>query len=312
MDNDFMQHQDREDDELTRRLEAYAEARLSPELSATIRMRTRVMAAAHRQAALGRADADRAAAEAAVAAQARVDRTRRSNWRRPLTVLLAAGLTLAVGVGSVAASRAGGPLYGVRIWAEALTLPSEADARAQAEVQRLQDRLAETAAATAAGDTNAANAALEAYGVIVNEATDGVGNDVSAAAALETGVRSNIDVLTVLVGRVPTEAARDAIQRAIDRSDSALDQMHRNPNVVPPAAEPSRSPKPDKTANPNKPTDNRAAPTAKPRPTPKPEATAKVSSTPKPERTPRGGPPSVRPGRGGGAAGGSQSSSGGD
>jgi hypothetical protein len=307
MDNDLMQHQDRKDDELTRRLEAYAEARLSPELSATIRMRTRVMAAAHRQAALARADADRAAAEAAIVAQAHVDRTRRSRWRRPLTALLAAGLTLAVGVGSVAASQAGGPLYGVRIWAETLTLPSEADARAQAELQRLQDRLAEAAAATAAGDTNAANAALEAYAAIVNEATDDAGNDVSAAAKLETGVRSNIDVLTVLSGRVPNDAARDAIQRAIDRSDSALDKMHGNPNVVPPAAEPSRSPKPDKTANPNKPTDV-PAPTAKPRPTPKPDATTNAASTPRPDRTPRGGPPSLPPGLGGGAAGGPQSS----
>ena len=303
MDDDYMQHQDRVDDELTRRLEAYAEARLSPELSATIRMRTRVMAAAHRQAALARADADRAAAAAVVAAQAHADRTRRSQWRRPLTALLAAGLTLAVGVGSVAASQAGGPLYGARIWAETLTLPSEADARAQAELQRLQDRLAEAAAATGAGDTNAANAALEAYAAIVNEATADAGNDVSAAATLETGVRSNIDVLEVLVGRVPTDAARDAIQRAIDRSDSALDEMHGNPNGTPPAAEPAKSPKPDKTANPNKPTDVPAAATAKPNPTPKPEATPNAASTPTPDRTPRGGPPSEPPGggRGGGA-----------
>lgn len=317
MDDDLMQHHDPDDDELTRRLEAYAEARLSPELSATIRMRTRVMAAAHRaaarrQAALARADRDRAAAEAAMAAQAQADRTRRSHWRRSLTALLAAGLTLGVGVGSVAASQAGGPLYGVRIWAETLTLPNEADARAQAELQRLQDRLAEAAAATAAGDTNAANAALEAYGAIVNEATEDAGNDVSAAARLETGVRSNIDVLTVLVDRVPTEAARDAIQRAIDRSDSAIDKLHGNPNVVPPAAEPSNSPKPDKTANPNRPTDAPGAATAKPRPTPKPDATTNAASTPKPDRTPRGGPPSVPPGRGGGAAGGPQSSSEGD
>lgn len=307
-----MQPRDHDDDELTRRLEAYAEARLSPELSATIRMRTRVMAAAHRQAALARADADRAAV---VAAQAHADRTRRSQWRRPLTALLAAGLTLAVGVGSVAASQAGGPLYGVRIWAEALTLPSEADARAQAELQRLQDRLAEAAAATAAGDTNAANAALEAYAAIVNEATADAGNDVSAAATLETGVRSNIDVLEVLVGRVPTDAARDAIQRAIDRSDSALDEMHGNPNGTPPAAQPEKSAKPtkteqpDKTANPNKPTDVPAAATAKPNPTPKPEATTKAATTPKPDRTPRGGPPTVPPGRGEGVSGGPQSSS---
>ena len=299
-----MQHQDPEDDELTRRLEAYAEARLSPELSATIRMRARVIAAAHRQAALARADADRAAA--AIAAQAQGDRTRRSAWRRPLTVLLAAGLTLAVGVGSVAAAQAGGPLYGARIWAETLTLPSEADARAQAELERLQDRLAEAAAATAAGDLNAANAALEAYAAIVNEATEGAGNDVSAAAMLETGVRSNIDVLTILAERFETghgqagEAIDRALQRAIDRSDSALDKMHGNPNVAPPAAEPSRSPRPDKTANPNRPTDVPAAATEKPRPTPKADPTTNAAATPEPDRTPRGDPPSDPPGGTGG------------
>jgi hypothetical protein len=283
MDNDHMQQQDRNDDELTRRLEAYAEARLSPELSATIRMRTRVMAAAHRQAALSRADADRAAA---VSISARTDRDRRSTWRRPLTALLAAGLTLGVGVSSVAAAQPGGPLYGARVWAETLTLPTEANARAQAELQRLKDRLAEAAAASAAGDTNAANAALEAFAAIVNEASQDAGNDVSAAATLETGVRSNIDVLTVLVDRVPTEAAKDAIQQAIDRSDSALDDLHGNPNGTPPGLDPEKTPKPDRTPradptpNPNKPAD---APTA----------------TPKPRPTPRGGPPSAVPGGGG-------------
>jgi len=305
--DDNLQHQDREDDELTRRLEAYAQARLSPELSATVRMRSRVMAAAHRQAALARADADHAAADAALAARAQADRARRSQWRRPLTALLAAGLTLGVGVGSVAASQAGGPLYYVRIWAETLTLPTEADARAQAELLRLQDRLAEAAAATAAGDTNAANAALEAYGAIVNEATEDAGNDVSAAATLETGVRSNLDVLTVLVGRVPTDAARDAIQRAIDRSDSALDKLHGNPNGTPSATDPTDSPKPDKTANPNKPTDGPAAATEKPHPTPRADPTSNAASSPEPDRTPRGGPPSVPPG----GAGGPQSSDGG-
>jgi len=316
-----MQHQDPEDDELTRRLEAYAEARLSPELSATIRMRARVMAAAHRQAAHARADADRAAAAAAIAAQAQVDRTRRSRWRRPLAALLAAGLTLAVGVGSVAASQAGGPLYGVRIWAETLTLPSEADARAQAELQRLQDRLAEAAAATAAGDTDAANAALEAYAAILNQATDDAGNDVSAAATLETGVRSNIDVLTVLAERFETghgqagEAIERALQRAIDRSDSAIDELHGNPHGTPPGLDPARTPKPDKTdqpektANPNKPTDVPAAASEKPRPTPESDPTTNAASTPEPDRTPRGGPPSAPPGGGGG---GPQSSDEGD
>jgi hypothetical protein len=299
MDNDNMQQQNRED-ELTRRLEAYADARLSPELSATTRMRAVVMTAAHRQAALSRADADRAIAAAAIVAQAQADRTRRAAWRRPLTALLAAGLTLGVGVGTVAASQAGGPLYGVRIWAETLTLPNEADARAQAELQRLESRLAEAAAASAAGDTVAANAALEAYAAIVNEATEDAGNDISAAATLEAGVRSNMDVLTVLVGRVPSDAARDAIQRAIDRSDSALDRMHENPNGTTPAVDPTRSPRPERTANPNRPTDDPSKATPKPRPTPRIDPNA--ASTPRP--TPRGGPPVEPPGGGGNPQGG--------
>jgi hypothetical protein len=295
MDDDQMQ-QKRNDDELTRRLEAYAQARLSPDLSATIRMRARAMAAAQRHAALAQADADRAAAVAAQASVVSFERPRRSTWRRPLTALLAAGLTLGIGVSSVAAAQPGGPLYGARVWAESLTLPAEADARAHAEVERLNARLAEAAAAAAAGDTNAANAALEAFAGIVNEATQGAGNDVSAAATLETGVRSNIDVLTVLVDRVPTEAARDAIQRAIDRSDSALDEMHGNAPTIPPGLDPERTPKPDptnrpdRTANPNKPTD-------------KPEATPKPRPTPRANQTPRGGRPSFLPGSPGGGRG---------
>ncbi len=307
MADDIMDPQN-SDDELTRRLEAYAEERLSPEVSATIRMRARVMAAAHRHAALARIEADHAAA-AAARAEAGQGRSRRSVWRRPMTALLAAALTLGVGVSSVAAAQAGGPLYGVRIWAETLVLPSESNARAQAELARLEDRLAEAAAASAAGDTNAARAALEAYAAIVNDATHAVGSDVSAAATLETGVRSNIDVLTVLAERFETghgragEAIERALQRAIDRSDSALDELHGNPHGTPPGLEPARkTPKPGKTANPNKPTEDPAA-TAKPRPTPKADPKPNSASTPKPRPTPRGGPPSERPSDRAGAGG---------
>ena len=288
-----MQHRDPERDELAQRLEAYAYTRLSPELSATTRMRARVMAAAHRQAALQQADADRAT-DALTIVQA--DRTRRAAWRRPLTALLAAGLTLGIGVGSVAASQAGGPLYPARIWAETLTLPSNGNDRAEAELHRLADRLAEMAAATAAGDTNAANAALEAYTSIVQEATHDLGNDVAAAATLDAGVRSNLDVLTVLVGRAPNDQARDAIQKAIDRSDSALDAIHGKPSGSP-GGQPSTNPgngvgptdKPGHTPNPNQPTPDLTEPTPKPHPTPKPNL------APTPEHTPRGGPPSVVP-----------------
>lgn len=312
MDNEQMQHRDPEDDELARRLEAYAEARLSPELSATSRMRAHVMAAAHWHAALVQADRDRAVAPAAAA---RDDRTRRSPWRRSFTLLLAAGLTLAVGVGSAAAAQPGGPLYPVRIWSETLTLPSEADARAQAELKRLENRLAEATAATAAGDTNAANAALEAFEAIVQEASNGVGDDVSAAATLEAGVRSNIDVLTVLADRLAdrgneqaSEAIQRALQRAIERSDSALDKLHGKPDGTPgngPDGNPGNGPKPpggpDRTPNPNKPSPDPADKTPKPHPTPKPDIpTPNAQATTAAELTPRGGPPSETPGGGGG------------
>jgi hypothetical protein len=322
MDSDPMQPGDPEDNELARRLEAYADARLSPEDSAATRMRANVMATAHRQAVLARADADRLAA--AARATARADRTRRSAWRRPMTALLAAGLTLAVGVGSVSAAQAGGPLYDVRIWTETLTLPAGANERAQAELRRLESRLSEAAAATAAGDTNAADAALEAYGAIVREATlDATGN-AAASATLDEGMRHNIEVLTLLVDRVP-EQARDAIQHAIDRSGSARKELKGHP-----AAEPTKGPRPGatdrpaRTPNPNRPTNAPADPksestetpkphpTPKPNPTPKPhpppkadatpEANAEPAATPteKPKPTPRGGRPSDPPGNRGG------------
>ncbi len=254
-----MHDRDPEDDELAQRLEAYSQARLSPDLSASTRMRSQVMAAAHRHAI-----------------RAGANRTRRSPWRRSMTALLAAGLTLAVGVGSVAAAQPGGPLYTVRIWAETLTLPATANERAHAELRRLDERLAEAAAATAAGDTNAANAALEAYGAIVRQATSGAGDDAAANVTLDTGVKHNIEVLRSLSGRVP-EQARDAIERAIeraiDRSDSALDTI-REPRGNRPEATPTKEPKPEatdrpaRTANPNRATSDPAE-TPKPRPTPK-------------------------------------------
>ena len=60
--------------ELSRRLEAFADARLNPSLSGTSRMRTTVMNAAHRRAAL--IAADRAFETAAA--------TRRPSRRSPL------------------------------------------------------------------------------------------------------------------------------------------------------------------------------------------------------------------------------------
>lgn len=280
MDSDQMQHLDPGDEDLARRLEAYAEARLSPAPSATTRIRAQVMAAADRHAALTSTDPDRAAATSAAT---HTGRTRRMPWRPAFTLPIVAGLTLAVGVGSAAAALPGGVLYPVRIWTETWSLPGEANARAQAELMRLGNRVAEAAAATAAGDTNAANAALQAYEAIVDAATNQASGVPSARATLDDGVRRNVEVLTVLVDRVP-EQARDsiqpALQRAIDRSDSALDKMHGQPDETPgngppgqPDPKPTATDRSDETPIPNKPPDVDDE-------TPEAEATPKVDETP--------------------------------
>ncbi len=309
MDSQPMDDKDVEDVELAARLEAYAEARLSPSLSATSRMRTHVMAAAHRQAALTRADADRAALAAAEQAS-RPRLVQLPRWRRPVAALLAASLTLALAVGSAVAARPGGPLYGTRVWVETLTLPSTAADRAAAEARRLDDRLAEAADATAAGDANAAAAALAAYNSILSEATAGTNGDAAANATLDTAVRRNIEVLTALLGRVPDQA-RNAIQHAIEQSDSAAHGLQGKPGVGgPPPSNPGNGPaatnKPGHTANPNKPTpapvDVTTKPhenaTPRPHPTPRPKPTPEPAlATPAPDHTPRAsGRPSNPPG----------------
>jgi len=270
-----MKHRDVEDIKLAERLEAYADARLSPSPSATSRMRKHVMAAAERQLALG-TDGDRTAVVAAeLAPHPRV--VQLSQWRRPLAALLAASFIVALGVGSVAAAQAGGPLYGARIWAESLTLPSAAADRATAEVRRLNDRLGEAANAIAAGNSNAATAALAAYNGILSEAAAGTNGDGSANAAIDTAVRRNIEVLTALLGRETfPDPARDAIEHAIEQSDSAANGLHGQPGVGgPPSPIPGNgagaSNKPDHPVTPNKET---------PRPTPKPHRTPPPHPTP--------------------------------
>ena len=305
-DDELNQDGDRGDEALARRLEAYAAERLTPDSSASTRMRAQVMAAAHRQAALARASGAGSSAAAAVAAAtsaAIVAPTplHRGQRRRLVGALLAACLTVGLGVGSASASQAGGPLYPVRIWAETLTLPSSPSERATAEVRRLEARLAEASEASAAGDQAAADAALEAYGNIVGSATAGAGTDLAAGAILESSVKHNITVLTTLAGRVP-EPARDAIQRAIqraiERSDVAVDRMHvnnGNPNTPTPGPGPVATPKPDKNPAPDA--------TPKPDRTPKPAAMPGADRTPGPDKTPpAGGQPSDKPSGGPGSA----------
>jgi hypothetical protein len=286
---------------LGRRLGAYAEMRLSPDLATSSRLRARVLAVAHRRAALARADAGltvlsrpQATADArpfSPQAQERARasaRPRRRPWRRMAAVALAASLGTSLAVGGVAAARPAGPLYHARLWAETLTLPADPSARALAELDRLKQRLREIAEASSAGDEAGATAALAAYERIVEQASASaiLAGDEVAAVVLETGVGRNVEVLRALMSAVPTDASA-AISRAVDaaiaRSADAVERIgasrtDRDPGNLQQGAAPG-------------PTATKAPP-AKPAAAPADDATAKPKATPKatPEPTPHATP----------------------
>ena len=228
---------------LGRRLEAYAELRLTPDLATSSRLRARVLAVAHRQASLVRGDAGltvlpRPADNAAARSRGGVrpdtrhaaTRPQRQRWYRVAGVLLAASLGSLLVAGAALAARPGGPLYESRLWAETIGLPVDPSARAVAELDRLRERLSEIGEASRSGDSAGATAALAAYEAIIEEASASaiLADDEVAAAVLETGVGRNVEVLQSLLGRVPANAS-DAISRAIDaaiaRSAEAIDRI---------------------------------------------------------------------------------------
>jgi hypothetical protein len=211
--------------ELRSRLESYANARLTPSVDATTRMRTSVMVAAHRRAALVATDPTFLARGASTAALAADSSRATAKAVRRLTVALMAGLlTLAVMAGTASAAKPGGPLYGTRIWIEMANLPADLVARAQAEISRLDARLQEAQQASNEGDGPAAEAALAAYSVIVIEAADGSAGDATASATIVIAVSHHVVVLTALIDSVPAPA-RAAVQNALTSSTKVLDDL---------------------------------------------------------------------------------------
>jgi hypothetical protein len=225
MQEDAMDQFDRGYLEVARRLEAYADLRLTPSLAATTGIRASVMQAAHRRAALIQADPTLVTSPAALAAERSQSTRARAHWRRPVGALLAASLTVGIVVGMVSAASPGGPLYATRLWVEMANLPADPVARAGAELARLQDRLREAQQASSAGDGEAAEAALTAFAAILAEAQQGSSGDAAASAAFEGGVARHVAVLTQLLGTVPA-TARDAIQHALASSTKILDDLH--------------------------------------------------------------------------------------
>jgi hypothetical protein len=196
-----------DEQELTRRLEAYADARLRPDPAAMARMRAAVVAEASRTAPAP---------------------IRRRSWRFGAALLAAAVLVVAM-AGVAAASQPGGPLYGTRLWVETLTLPADPAARTESQLTRLDQRLQEVEAAVAAHDAGAAAAAIDAYRSILDEML----SSMPASATVETQVQAEISkhltVLEALRLTAPTDA-QDGLQNAIEHSDDGLQRLEQRSN----------------------------------------------------------------------------------
>ena len=250
---------DRQDDwgddgELGARLESYAESHLEPDPAATGRTRAVLMVDARR--ILG-------AAPVAGAAPISLGRTGPGLlgrlFRRPALAATAALLGLAVVAGgTVAASGPGGPLYGARLWVETLTLPSDATARAAAELDHLQARLDDATAAAANGNGDAVTAALDAYRQTLTDASSLAAGDPTREQHLIAELSRHQAVLEALTTSLPTNAAaaiHDAIQRTTDRIDAitqAPGQPVGSPTPGQPAATPNQG-KPSHSPNPSGP-----------------------------------------------------------
>jgi hypothetical protein len=198
--------------ELERRLVLYAHARLSPDEGATARTRARVM----REARLS-FEAARIAVHVAPALAA----SRGSIRRRFVVPFLAAGLWLGVAVVSISAAQPGGPLYPSRMWIESAALPAAPGARTAAELERLDARVAEALSGAARDDRAAVSAALDAYGLIADEATARSAGYPDLEALVAAALNRHQTILTAIAASLAdkgNETASDAIERNIRRA----------------------------------------------------------------------------------------------
>lgn len=210
-------------DELGRRLAAYALA-LTPRTDASARIRASVMARAAETlrpagAWLPTHVVEPRPAEVALARPG-------FNWlrRRVAVSVLAAGVGVAGVAGVVAASAPGGALYETRLWAESLTLPVETNARLDADIIRLDARLAEARRAAETGNADGVSAALRGYEQVLDDAVQTAGLDAARDRRIATALSRHRDVLTALELRLPTMASA-ALDRALEQTDAAIGRL---------------------------------------------------------------------------------------
>ncbi len=257
-------------------LDAFADGHLRADPERTGLVRARVLAAA-------RAEARRAAA-------APPARRRWFGVPRPMRapVLAAAGLLLAAALagGVLAGSAPGGPLYGARLWLEEQLLPAAPQARDDAQLDRLDDRLDEARQAAEQGDVGAVIAALEEYRRTAEDALGSTGDDAARREHVAAQIARHVAVLQALMAGVPERAAA-AIGAAVDRTEVRINEMLEGPKGPGSPGGPQATPRP--TPKPK--------PAATPRPTPKPKPAATPRPTPKPKPPPSPGKPDATPAR---------------
>jgi len=279
---------DRQDDwgddgELQARLDAYAASRLEPDSAATARTRATVMVQAHSILGAARVTGD-------VTGPGLFRRL----FRRPALAASAALLGLAVvAVGTAAASEPGGPLYGARLWVETLTLPSDANARAAAELERLQARVDEATAAAASGNGAAVTAALDAYRQTLADASAAAGGDLTREQHLSAELGRHLVVLEALAGGVPTNA-QAAIDQAVQRTEGRIKAIIGAPGQsggTPKPGNPNPGNANPRNANPGNPNGTQGQSGGAPKPgNPDPSSPGDPGHTPNPG-SPNGTPP---------------------
>jgi hypothetical protein len=266
MNDDLMNQDMTAIDEMEQRLRAYADARLSPTPEAVERMRAAIVA--------------RAAAAPATRGLRRPSGAVvwRSWWpirsRRAVGALLAASLSVGSAAAVFAASP-GSPLYGTRLWLEALTLPAAGDARVAAQVEQLDQRDAEVQQATLAQDAGAVTAALAGFDQEMANAVHDAGNDPTRLAHLEAVLQKHIAVLQGVEANAPASAV-PAIENAITASSKALAQIEAKLKQLPPPT-PGHTPPPHPTPDATKPP---KTPAPRSTPAPKPDKTPAAHPTP--------------------------------
>ena len=206
-------------EELERKIERYARLRLDPSAAQAKRARSVLMEAAWRQRL-----AEPAQDAAAIAASTRRVRGPFGGWgARRLGVSFAAAMLagLMIGTTAFATSRAGGPLYATRVALEELTLPTDPQARLEAEIGLAQARIAEIADAVARDDSGAVAAAVGAYLSAIDDLDESTGGPADRALG---AIEYHQVVLEGLLARVP-ESARAGIENAIVRSGAVIERL---------------------------------------------------------------------------------------